>query len=70
MPNELVCEIVLLPETMAAPACSGPPGRVPRITKLMALAIKLEGLIRRRLLRDYTDVAMLGKISKARVRRS
>ena len=66
MSNELVCEIVLLPKSMAAPACSGPQGRVPRITKLMALAIKLEGLIHRRVLRDYTDVAMLGKISKAR----
>ena len=32
----------------------------------MALALRVDELIRRRVLRDYTDLAMLGKISKAR----
>lgn len=42
------------------------PGRLHRITRLMALAIKYDGLIRSRVLLDYSDIARLGRISKAR----
>jgi hypothetical protein len=43
------------------------PGRVPRISRLMALAIRYEGLIRTGVVRDYADIARLGGVSKARV---
>jgi hypothetical protein len=44
-----------------------PVGRLHRVTRLMALAIKLETLLEKRTLRDYTDIAVLGCVSKARV---
>ncbi len=42
-------------------------GRLHRVSRLMALAIKCDGLIRSQVLRDYTDIAKLGRISKPRV---
>jgi hypothetical protein len=42
-------------------------GRLHRVSRLMALAIKCDGLIRSGVLRDYTDIARLGRISKPRV---
>jgi hypothetical protein len=36
------------------------PGNVPRISKLMALAIRFDGLVRRGKVRDYADLASLG----------
>jgi hypothetical protein len=44
-----------------------PAGRVPRVSRLMALAIKVEGLIRDGVVKDYADVARLGGVSRARV---
>lgn len=43
------------------------PGRIPRISRLMALAIHFDGLIRRGLVRDYADLARLGGVSRARI---
>jgi hypothetical protein len=43
------------------------PGRIPRISRLMALAIRYEGLIRTGAIRDYADIARLGGVSRARV---
>jgi len=43
------------------------PGRVPRISRLMALAIRFDGLLMRGLVRDYADLARLGLVSKPRV---
>lgn len=43
------------------------PGRVPRISRLMALAIRFDGLLMRGLVRDYADLAWLGLVSKPRV---
>jgi len=43
------------------------PGRVPRISKLMALAIHFDDLIRKGVVRDYADLARLGGVSRARV---
>lgn len=43
------------------------PGRLPRITKLMALAIRFEGLVRDRVVADYADLARLGRVTRARV---
>jgi hypothetical protein len=41
-------------------------GRIPRISRLMALAIKLDGLIRDGAIRDYADIARLGFVTRAR----
>jgi hypothetical protein len=43
------------------------PGRVPRVARLMALAIKLDGLVRQGLVRDYAALARLGHVSRARI---
>ena len=42
-------------------------GRVPRISRLIALAIRFDGLLVRGLVRDYADLARLGLVSKPRV---
>ena len=42
-------------------------GRLPRVTRLMALAIKSELLIRTGVVRDYADLARLAHVSRARV---
>ena len=44
-----------------------PPPRIPRISRLMALAIHFDQLIRKGTVRDYTNLAILGGISCARV---
>ena len=41
--------------------------RIPRITRLMALAIKFEAMVERREVRDYADLARLGYVSRARI---
>ena len=41
--------------------------RVPRITRLMALAVKFEGLIEQGTVRDYAELARVGQVSRARV---
>ena len=48
----------------AAPRCAN---RIPRITRLMALAIKLQEMVDRREVRDYADLARLGHVSRARM---
>jgi hypothetical protein len=42
-------------------------GRVPRVSKLMALAIRFEQLIRDGVVRDQADIARLAGVSRARV---
>ena len=44
-----------------------PPGRVPRVARLLALAIKLDQLVRQGLVRDYAALARLGHVSRARI---
>lgn len=43
------------------------PGRVPRVARLLALAVHFDELIRRGLVRDYADLARLGGVSRARI---
>jgi hypothetical protein len=43
------------------------PGRIPRVSRLMALAIRYDQLIRQGAVKDYADLARLGGVSKARV---
>ena len=51
----------------ADPAQGIEEGRLPRIVKLMALAIKFERLIREGEIRDYAQLAELGHVTRARV---
>lgn len=44
-----------------------PPDPVPRISRLMALAIHFDGLIREGVVRDYADLSRLGGVSRARI---
>ncbi len=44
-----------------------PSGRVPRISRLMALAIHMQRLIDGGHVRDYAELARLGHVSRARV---
>jgi len=54
--------------TGEAPAPTPVPlGRVPRLARLMALAIRFDGLLRRGEVRDYADLARLGHVTRARV---
>jgi hypothetical protein len=42
-------------------------GRTPRISKLMALAIRFEGLIADGTVSDYSELAELAQVSRARI---
>jgi hypothetical protein len=54
-----------LREGEAAP--SAPVGRVPRVSRLMALAIRFDGLIRSGQVPDQAELARLGHVSRARM---
>ena len=40
---------------------------IPRIARLMALAIRFEGLLRDETIRDYAELARLGRVTRARM---
>ena len=42
-------------------------GRVPRVSRLMALAIRFDGLIRDGVVADYAELARLGHVTRARI---
>jgi len=42
-------------------------GRVPRVSRLMSLAIRFDGLIRSGVVGDQADLARLGHVTRARV---
>lgn len=48
-------------------AASGAPGRVPRVSRLMALAIKVDGLIASGAIADQAEAARLGHVTRARM---
>jgi hypothetical protein len=57
-------------ETTASPveaAPKVPQGRVPRIARLMALALRFERLLCEGKIRNYAELARLGHVSRARV---
>ena len=43
------------------------PGCLPRVTRLMALAIKFDGMIQRGEVHDFADLARLGYVTRARI---
>ena len=53
--------------TGAAAPKPTPLARIPRVARLMALAIRFEQLVRDGQVADYADIARLGCISRARV---
>lgn len=46
---------------------AAPLGNIPRVTRLMALAIRFEQLIRDGEVRDFAEIARLGHVTRARV---
>jgi len=44
-----------------------PSPHIPRISRLMALAIKFQGMVNRREVCDYADLARLGYVTRARI---
>jgi hypothetical protein len=50
-----------------AGAASLPPGRVPRVARLMALALRLEELVRTGQVASYSALASLGHVTRARI---
>jgi hypothetical protein len=51
-------------ETRPAPEAGVP---IPRIARLLALAIRMEELVRERKIRDYAEAARLGRVTRARM---
>jgi hypothetical protein len=43
------------------------PGRMPRVSRLLALAHRLERLVRRGVVKDYAEAARLGRVTRARI---
>ncbi len=50
-----------------APTRTAVTGRVPRISRLMALAIRFDDLLRRGEVKDYAELARVGHVTRARV---
>ena len=50
-----------------APYRPSVPGRVPRVARLMALAVKCEGMLRAGAIENYSAIAALGHVTRARV---
>jgi hypothetical protein len=48
-------------------AAESGPAKIPRVSRLMALAIKLQSMVDRGEVRDYADLARLGYVTRARV---
>ena len=42
-------------------------GSIPRIARLMALALRFDGLLRKKTIRDYAELAKLGRVTRARM---
>ena len=42
-------------------------GSIPRVARLMALAIRFEGLLREERIQDYAELAHLGRVTRARM---
>jgi hypothetical protein len=54
--------------TRITPAAESPgPPPIPRVTRLMALAIKFQDMVDRGEVRDYADLARLGYVTRARL---
>jgi hypothetical protein len=50
-----------------SPDCEAAAPSIPRIARLMALAIRFERLVRTGTIRDYAELARLGRVTRARI---
>jgi hypothetical protein len=55
------------PRPEAEAEAEAPEGRVPRVSRLVALAIRLDGLLRSGAVADQAEIARLGHVTRARV---
>ena len=51
----------------AAPLCAPPPGRAPRISQVLALAIQFQEMLRLGEAKDCADLARLGALTRERI---
>lgn len=69
--HTLEIEITIAPTKNQRRRAGGPklpdPPRIPRIARLMALAMKFQQMVDRGEVRDYADLARLGYVSRARI---
>ena len=49
------------------PPAAVPDGTVPRLSRLLALAIRFDGLLRDGVVKDYAELARLGQVTRARL---
>ena len=54
-------------QSSGAASASLPAGRVPRVARLMALALRLDELVRTGQVANYSALASLGHVSRARI---
>ena len=54
-------------DAAACAAVADGPGRVPRVARLMVLAIRFDGLIRSGAVKNQAELARLGHVSRARI---
>ena len=76
-PRTVVCRLpsgrrgrsqrALRPAALAAAQPALPRGRVPRVSRLLALALRLDELVRAGVIADYATLAELAHVSRARV---
>jgi hypothetical protein len=50
-----------------APVTTCEPGRVPRVARLAALAVRFEGLVRTGAVSSYSEIATSGHVTRARI---
>jgi hypothetical protein len=54
-------------ELAAGPAPAPPPPRIPRLARLMALALRYEAMVRTGQAQDFAELARLGHVTRARM---
>ena len=64
---EIVVESGLKPADKSKLKPIRPKGRVPRVSRIMALAVRMDQLIEDGVVADYAEVARLGHVSRTRV---
>jgi hypothetical protein len=55
------------PSNQQAPDAEAAALSIPRIARLMALAIRFERLVQNQTIRDYAELARLGRVTRARI---
>jgi hypothetical protein len=65
--SERACRKAAGERRTASPAANSQEMRIPRIARLMALAIRCEALVREGTVRDYAELAGLGQVTRARI---